>query len=81
MTTMITLGTFVGGYQILSLAAGGKTAIVTCRCGGTHAVSVEALLAGWSCPARPLPPDRRMALAQESDERQRRADRDWRPGR
>ncbi len=79
--TTITPGMRIAGFEVLSIVPG-KRAIVSCGCGATHVISIEALLDGSAaCAARPLPPDRRMALQTEITERRAKRDRDWRPGR
>jgi hypothetical protein len=47
----------VDGFQVLSVDPAGKRAVVSCSCGGTHVVGVEALRNGSIvCHATALSP-------------------------
>jgi len=84
MTTINTIipSAKIGHWHVLAVDATGRRAGCRCRCGTVREVSVAALLSGesTSCGCGPLSLSQVEQLRVSKVERQRRRDRDWRPG-
>ena len=82
MTTKI--GQHFAHWTIVDIDEAGRRAICECVCGNHRALFVAALVDGsaaTSCGCRALSRQQRDEQYAEVEQRQRRRDRDWRPGR
>jgi hypothetical protein len=78
--SVVTPGTTIGHWLVLGV--NGRRAGCRCRCGIVREISIDALIAGDSTSCGCMPPSAQQSAVMRRDgaERERRRDRDWRPG-
>jgi len=78
----IAVGTPFAAWTVVSIDPTGKRAACRCICGRVQVIAIEALRSGASssCGCQPLALDQLRERRAEAMQRQRRRDRDWRPG-